>query len=246
MQAIILAGGFAKRLWPLTKNTAKPLLDVGGKPMIEYIMEKIENLDVDKIFISTNARFGDDFKKYLAKRGCKKPAEVVVEPTYGEDEKFGAIAGLHYVIDEKDIDDDVLVVSGDNLFEFDIEKFVDFFKNKMTTVIAVYDVEDEEIAKRMGIVTLDDEGKVVGFVEKPEEPSSTLTSIGCYIFAKKDLEMFGKYLNDKNNPDAPGYFVGWLIKQTPVFGFPISGKWFDVGDLKCLEDARKWIEEKKV
>ncbi len=243
MKAIVLAGGYAKRLWPLTKNMPKPLLDIAGKPMIDYIMEQlVEIKEIEKIYISTNDRFKENFQRWLKERNYRD-TEIVIEPTHSEEEKFGAIKGLAFVIEQKKINDDVLIVAGDNLFEFKLKDFVDFFKKKQAPVIAIYDLKDYELAKQMAVVSVDKD-VITEFVEKPEKPKSTLIAICCYLLPKNTINLISKYLEEGNNPDSPGYFISWLVKRTACFAFKIEGKWFDIGTFESLEKARKYFANK--
>ena len=144
MKAIVLAGGFAKRLWPLTLNKAKPLLDMGGKPIINYTIEKLEKIDeIDEIFVSTNAKFEQVFEKWLEKYKFKK-VKVVIEETHSEEEKLGAIGGINFVLEKEKIADDCLIIAGDNILGFDVADFLDFYNSKKSPVIALFDVNDIE------------------------------------------------------------------------------------------------------
>lgn len=243
MKALVLAGGYAKRLWPLTLNKAKPLLEVGGKPIINYIIEKLEkNDEITEIIISTNAKFEPVFKEWVQKYGFDK-LKFVIEETHSENEKFGAIAGINFAIKLANIDEDCIILAGDNLFSFDINDFIALFKEKSAPVLAVFDVKDKELAKKYGIAALDDSNKVVGFEEKPENPKSTLASTGCYVFPKATLELFAEYLDQSDKKDAPGFFLQWLYKKQDVFAFKFSDYWFDIGSLEALDEAREFMKK---
>lgn len=241
MRAILLCGGFAKRLWPLTLDKPKALLDVGGRALLDYIVDKIECLrDVDEIIISTNAMFEPAFREWIGKRAFAKPIKLVVEPTRSEHEKFGAIRGLHWLIKECKIDEDCLVINGDNLFDFELTEPLNFYKKIGTPVVALYDVKSLELAKLFGVVRLDGT-RIAEFVEKPANPPSTLIGIGCYMFPRNMLSAFDEYLSGGNPKDAPGHFIAWLCKHQTVHGWTWRGTWFDIGDFESLEKARKWI-----
>ncbi len=243
MKAILLCGGYAKRLWPLTKNMPKPLLKLGEKEILTIILEKIEKLSgIDKIFVSTNAKFEGAFRKWIKEQGHEKRFELIVEPTQAEKEKFGAIAGLNFLIEQEEINDDVLIIAGDNLFDFEVADMINFYYEKKAPVIAVYDVGSLKKASLYGIVKTDSDQKIAEFEEKPEEPQSTLAATCCYIFPKEILTLFKDYLDAKNNPDAPGFFIKWLSSQTDVYAFAFHGHWFDIGDFESLEKAKKYVE----
>lgn len=242
MKAIILAGGYAKRLWPLTRYTPKPLLDVGGKPIVNHILEKLEVMDdVDEVFVSTNEKFQEPFKTWIVdqKEKYKTKFDLVIEPTHEEAGKFGTIAGIEFLIESQNLKDDVIIIAGDNIFDFELQDLVDFYKKKKAPVLAVYDVKDKLKAQLYGIVAVDKNHKITDFIEKPQEPPSTLASTALYVFPKEILPMFKEYLNSGGRPDSPGFFIQWLIKKRDVYAFSFSGHWFDIGDLESLEKARK-------
>jgi len=246
MKCIILAGGFAKRLWPLTLHQSKILIEINGKPLLTYIMEKLDAIGgIDEIFISTNKRFEKDFENWLENNHFSKKIKLVVEPTTHEDEKFGAINAINYVVEQAKIEDDLMVLGGDNLDDLDIEEFIKFFKSKNAPITVVFDVGNRELAKKYGIVALDKD-KIVDFVEKPEEPKSTLANTCKQIFPKSTLHLFKEYLSSGNPKDAPGYFLQWLYKKTPVYAFIFKGHWFDVGCKESLHAAEEWVKGKKI
>lgn len=247
MQAVVLAGGFAKRLWPLTLDKPKPLLSVAGKPIIEYILEKLDGIEeIDKVYISVNKKFEPYFKEWLQNADFAKPLEIVTEPTTTEEEKLGAVGALGFLLRKKDITDDLVVVAGDNLFDFDMKKFIQGHESGFP-VVAVYDMEKKEkISKKYGVVVLDEKNIIKEFQEKPAQPASTLVSTGCYFFPKRAVEMIYEYLSSGNNADAPGFFISWLAKQMAVQGFVFNGnsKWFDIGNLESYKEANKAYKEK--
>ncbi|MFQ5648123.1 MAG: nucleotidyltransferase family protein [Candidatus Aenigmatarchaeota archaeon] len=242
MEAVILAGGFAKRLWPLTKETPKPLLEVGGKPILEHVLGKILALEeVGRVRISINKKFEPKFQEWLSAFPERARIELLVEPSLSEEEKFGSIAAWQYLIEQKGIKDDLMSVSGDNIFGFDLGRLLEFYREKRAVTFALSDVGDLELAKKYGIVQLDETGKVVGFEEKPEQPKSTLASTGVYIFPKEALGLIKEYLDQGGRPDQPGRFLAWLHKRQPVYGMVFREKWFDIGSLEELERARREI-----
>ncbi len=232
MDSLILCGGFATRLEPITLFVPKPLLPIRGKPIVDYILENVSNNGVKRIVISTNSKFADQFNYWKVHReavnGLHNKLELIIEPTMHEGEKYGAIRGINHSIEKANLNDDLMIIAGDNFYDFDLSKMMEHFNRSRKPTIAVYDVKSLDEAKRFGVVTLNGD-KVVGFQEKPEHPRSTLISTGIYIFPRELLGKFKEYLNDKNNPDAPGYFVQWLIKYSELEAVVYKGKWFDVG-----------------
>lgn len=245
MKAIILAGGYAKRLWPLTMTTPKPLLRVGSKPIINYIVESLEKIDeIDHIYVSTNKKFEKQFSHWLKDYSFTKPVEIIIENTNSEETKLGAIGGIDFIIKNTGIDEDCIIIAGDNMFDFSLQEFITFYKEKKGTVMAVFDIVDPSKASLYGIVTLDDQCKVIDFIEKPKDPPSTLVSTACYIFPRDTIKYFSSYLKDGNNKDSPGFFLQWLHKSEDVYGFAFNGQWFDIGDKDSLKKARAFIQKK--
>lgn len=250
MKAIILAGGHATRLWPVTKNRAKPLLPLGERPIIDYIVDDIAD-EVDEIIISTNEKFADDFRDYIADYGLEKTVRVVVENQDSEDEKPGTIGAIIKLLEKEDINDDLIVIGGDNYQSFDGSEFVEFCKEKEAPANVVYDVKDLDFARQFGIVDVDDE-QIVDFEEKPEEPPSTLASIAWYFFPEDQLNLFDDYETHFEEEtevpkdqylDEPGRLIEWAHKQTDMYAFSFDGDWFDVGTPQGYLDATAAITD---
>jgi glucose-1-phosphate thymidylyltransferase len=239
MKAIVLAGGYATRLWPITKHRPKMFLPVGDATVIDTVFADLEADErISEVFVSTNQRFADDFEAYLAESEFEKPT-LSVEETTAEDEKFGVVGALAQLIDREGVEEDLLVVAGDNLISFDIADFVDFFSETGTPALAAYDVGSKERARSYGLVDLDGD-RVVDFQEKPDDPKSTLVSIACYAFPADTLDLFEAYLDAGENPDEPGWFIQWLQDRRPVHAFTFDGAWFDIGTPESYLDAVAW------
>lgn len=244
MKCIILCAGYATRLYPLTKGTPKPLLAVAGKPVLEHTLQKILPLgDIDEIFIVTNSRFFGHFEEWLEgfqqKEKSEKRIEIIDDGTTSNETRLGGLGDLLFVIREKAIDDDILVVAGDNAFTFDLDDFVDVSNSSRVSAIGLYDVGDLEEAKKFGIVSIDERDTIVGFEEKPPNPRSTLASTGIYFYPKDVLRLLEEYAAESDRLDGPGFFVKWLHKRVPVKGLRLDGKWFDIGSFENLERADK-------
>jgi len=241
MEAVVLAGGYATRLWPVTRHRAKPLLPLAGEPLVDRILRPLEDEPrVDTVYVSTNERFAGDFREHI--EGYEK-TRLVVEPTREEDEKLGTVGALAELIESEDVDDDLLVIAGDNLFSFDVSEFVDYFEERRTPCITAYDLGTREKATEYGIVALGGDGgdRVVGFEEKPDDPPSSLVSVACYAFPAGSLGALDEYLAGDGNPDAPGYFVEWLHEREDVRAFTFDGAWFDVGTPESYLDANAYL-----
>ncbi|ESS12283.1 MAG: nucleoside-diphosphate-sugar pyrophosphorylase [uncultured archaeon A07HR60] len=239
MKAVVLAGGYATRLWPITKNRPKMFLPVGSGTVIDEIFDDLEDDSrIDEVYVSTNERFADEFREYLADSAFEKP-QLSVEETYGETEKFGVVGALAQLVTREEIDDDLLVVAGDNLISFHLSEFVDFFESTGATSLAAYDVDSRERAKSYGLVELDG-NRVVDFQEKPDEPRSTLVSIACYAFPADQLPLLDRYLDADNNPDEPGWLIEWLQERERVCAFTFDEAWFDIGSPESYLSAVAW------
>jgi len=243
MKAIILAAGYGTRLYPLTKDKAKPLLDVAGKPMVNYIMEKIAEVDsVDQVFVVTNNKFYNQFLEWSNNCNSSIPIKVLNDGTLSNEDRLGAIGDVNFVLEKEDVDDDIMIINGDNLFQFSLKGMNETFKQKNNHVISLYDVKTMDEAKKFGIVSVDSDNKVIEFKEKPEQPKSTLASIGIYFYTKDIRNLMNQYLKEGGNADRTGDLVEWLHKKEHVYGHVFddpSEKWFDIGSFESLDAANK-------
>ena len=240
----MLAAGYATRLYPLTENTPKPLLSVAGKPIIEHIIRNLEKINsINKVYVITNEKFEYHFKVWINNFSADKPIEIINDGTKGNDDRLGALGDIHFVINSKNLDDDVIVIAGDNLFEQSLVDVVNFFKKRKSNVILLYDVDDIELAKHYGIVEVKN-NIVVNFEEKPIAPKSTLASTGIYLFPKKTIPLIKKYIAQGNNPDKTGSFIEWLHKRDKVYSYISDKKWYDIGNAEQLESANRYYRGK--
>lgn len=235
MKAIILAGGFATRLWPLTENTAKPLLRVAGKPIISHIVERLPT-DIS-IIVSTNSAFATDFEDWK-KDFSDRDIEIFIEDATGEESKKGALAAVALVTETFDIQEDILVLAGDNLFFFDFQKFLQKADN--SPLLAAYDVGSLSEAKKFGVVVPGKNQQVKEFQEKPENPKSTLVSTGCLFFPYRLLGELVQFSREHND-DLGGVFEHFLSIGEAVQYFDFSEKWFDIGSFSAFLDAQKYV-----
>ena len=239
MNAVVLAGGYATRLWPITKHRPKMFLPVGEATVIDHIFADLEADErVDDVYVSTNERFADAFRDHLSESDFEKP-RLSVEETTTEDEKLGVVGALAQLVDREGIEDDTVVVAGDNLFSFDLNEFVDYFEARGAPTVAAYDVGSADRASSYGIVDIEGE-RVVDFQEKPDNPPSTLVSIACYGFPVETIRLLDEYLAEGNNPDEPGWFIQWLVDRDDVYAFAFDGEWFDIGTPESYLDAVAW------
>ena len=234
MKAIILAGGYATRLQPLTDDLSKCLLPVGGKPMVDWILERIRDVEeIDEVHVVTNSRFAKDFEQWAM---LKDAVTVHDDGTSSNEDRLGAIGDVAFTLDEaRIVDDDVIVIAGDNLFDYDLRSYVDFWRSKgVASAVAVRDVGDLRLASQYGIVALDGGDRVIEFVEKPEKPTSTLAATATYIYHREHVPLVARYLADGNPPDQSGSFIEWLRSREPVYGYSFAGTWLDIGDKEQL------------
>lgn len=233
MKAVILAAGYATRLYPLTRDTPKPLLKIGDKTILEHILLKLARVqEVEKLYLVTNARFYEIFKEWCAGNDFGREIKVINDNTTSNENRLGAIADLQYVIEQERLDDDLLVLAGDNIFEFELTDFVEFFREHDADSITCHQLDDLEELKRTGVVEIDEEGKVLSFVEKPAEPRSTLAVPPVYAYKRETLPLFREYLAGGNNPDAPGNFIPWLITKKDIYAYQFSGYRYDIGTVE--------------
>lgn len=243
MKALILCAGYATRLYPLTKDKPKQLLPIAGKPMLEHTIAKLEEVpEIDAIYIVTNHKFAPQFQEWLATLKTSKEIKLFDDGTADEKTKLGAAGDIKYVIENARIDDDLLIVAGDNLFKLDLNNFVRFFKAKGMS-IAIYDVKDKNLVREYSEVRLDKSGRVISFQEKPQNPQTTLAAICIYLFPRDKLALITKYLSEGNNPDQPGRYIQWLYQREAVYGFVFADKWYDIGDLQQYKQADKEYSE---
>jgi len=233
VKAIILAGGYATRLRPLTDDLSKCLLPVGGKPMVEWILERIRDVDeIDEVHVVTNSRFAQDFQHWAM---FKDGVTVHDDGTSSNEDRLGAVGDVAFTLERAEIDDDVLVIAGDNLFDYDLQDYVDFWRGKgVASAVAVRDVGDLRLASEYGVVALDGEDRVVEFAEKPPNPVSTLCATATYIYHREHLPLVARYLAEGNPPDQSGSFFEWLCSREPVYGYWFTGIWLDIGDKEQL------------
>ncbi|MCU0665591.1 MAG: nucleotidyltransferase family protein [Candidatus Omnitrophica bacterium] len=242
MKALILAAGYATRLYPLTKDYPKALLEVNKRPLIDFIIDKVSVVEaIDEIIVVTNSKFFEHFHKWSVKINTDKVVTVVDDMTSDLSQKKGAIADMQFAIQKRRINDDLLVIGGDNLFDGDVNLMLDFarLKNK-SPVIAVFDIKDKSQASKYGLVQIDDNGKVVEFQEKPQVPASTLVAMCLYYFPREKLGLVKEYLSAKENKkDALGFYIDWLMRKEDIFAYKFGGKWYDIGDKKFYQHAKE-------
>lgn len=241
MKLIILAAGYATRLHPLTLNKAKPLLPVAGKPMIDHVLASLAPIaELDGVFVVTNAKFAGQFEDWAIAQRDRHPRlrfNVVNDQSTDDTNKLGAIGDLHLVLTRENIQDDVIVVAGDNLFSEKLGAFGAFCRQADTPVLGVYDVGSLDLIKKYCAINTDAAGCISFFEEKPKHPTSTLTGIALYFYPQSVLPLVGQYIREGHNPDQPGRLVQWLYPRGPFRTWRVPGTWYDIGSKEALEEA---------
>jgi glucose-1-phosphate thymidylyltransferase len=230
-------------LYPLTLNQPKPLLKVADKPMIEHVLDNVATIPyIDHAYVVTNEKFVDHFTAWSD--GYRHPQlrftfTIVNDGSTDDSNKLGAIGDTYLVITRHQINDDIIVVGGDNLFSSDLSEFGEFCRRKQAPVLGVYDVGNLEEIKKYNAIEIDDADRITYFEEKPAQPKSTLTGIALYYYPASTVPMIHQYMQQGNNPDQPGRLVQWMYTRTPFYVWRVPGIWYDVGSKETLEEANQ-------
>ncbi len=246
MKAIVLAAGYATRLYPLTLNKPKALLTIGKETILDFVVNEIITIPaIDEIYIVTNDKFYDQFCQW--NKMAEKTVKITVlnDNTTDDATKLGAIGDIQFVIDKMNVSDDILVMASDNIFTFRLMDFYKSFESKGNDMILVSEIENHEDLKRMANVVLDSEGKVLDMVEKPAEPISNIAAFASYLYTKETVPMIKEYLQQGNNPDAPGFFPSWLYKQKDLYAYKFEGECYDIGTPQAYEEVGKIFKHKE-
>lgn len=235
MTAIVLAAGYATRLFPLTIDTPKALLQLGGRAMLDYLMDQIASVDgVRDAVIVTNSRFAAQFEAWLdqARSEGRYPQlniRVLDDGTYSDATKRGAVGDMRFVIDTLKIDDELLVCASDNFFTFPLTDFVADFRRTGKDTLLMAHVDSAATLRGFAVATLDGDNRVVGLVEKPKDPPTDIGVYALYLYRRDTVPLIGQYIDEGNSPDAPGHFPEWLYKRREVRGYLFQGECIDIG-----------------
>jgi glucose-1-phosphate thymidylyltransferase len=243
VKALVLAAGYATRLRPLTDTWAKELLPVGGRPILDWIVASIREVpEVDEVHVVTNARKAPAFADWARAHDVR----LHDDGTSSNEDRLGAIGDLAFVLRETGIDDDLLVIAGDNLFDFSLADLTTYWRSKgRASAVAVRDVGSLELATHYGIVALDEDSRLTDFVEKPADPPSTLAATATYLYHREHLPLVETYLAEDHSPDQPGRLIGWLQAREPVYAWVFEEAWYDIGNVDQLLVADNHLRERQ-
>lgn len=245
MKCIFLCAGYATRLFPLTENFPKALLEVGGRAILDYALEQVNEIDeIDEIYLVTNAKYTPHFEKWAESKNNIKPIKVFNDGTTNNDDRLGAIGDIQFTIDSAKIDDDILVLATDNLFTFKLKDFVEFYKVKKSPSVCVREEQDMNLLRRVGVAKLDSDMRILDFEEKPAEPKSKFAVYAEYIYPKNVLPEISKYLEEGNSCDAPGNLVAYMYKKMPTYAYAFEGECYDVGTHEALAQVNELYSKK--
>jgi glucose-1-phosphate thymidylyltransferase len=237
MKCIILGAGSATRLYPLTRHRPKPLLSVGGRPIIERLLERVAQVpQLEQVYVVSNHRFAEHYGRWLREYAGNVPIALYDDLTNGEEDRLGAVGDIQFVLQRASVTGDLLVVAGDNLMEFSLAPFAAAARAWPVTV-GLKDLGSVRNVGLYGAATLDEQGRIVEFEEKPPRPRTSLISLGLYFFRADHVAWIGKFLQEGRERDQPGYLIQWLVERVPVHGFVVEGDWFDIGDIDSYNRA---------
>ncbi len=239
MKCIILAAGYATRMYPLTENFPKPLLEVKGKPIVNWLIDDLEATgSIDEYIVISNHKFIDKFTAWQNESEIKNKIKVIDDTSTANENRLGAVKDILFAIEECKINDDVIVLAGDNLLSFSLRSFVDYFKKVNKSCVMRYYEQSVERLRKTGVATVDSDGLITKMVEKPAEPESNWAIPPFYIYRKDDISKISQGIEQGCPTDAPGSFISWLCSQTQVFAMEMLGQRYDIGSIQGYEEIK--------
>jgi glucose-1-phosphate thymidylyltransferase len=242
MKVLILAAGYGTRLYSLAKDRPKPLLKINNRPLVNYILDRIQDISgLDEAILVTNDKFHSIFEAWAEQqKGFGHKIRVINDGTTAPENRLGSIGDIRFSLKEARINDDILVIGGDNLFDYNILEYIDFARAKAPAVsIGIYDIGNFKEATKFGVVGIDDNAKVITFEEKPQKPKSTLVAMCFYYLPQKSLGLINQYLTETTKSDTAGDYIRWLHERSAVYGFKFTGKWYDIGSIESYTEAQE-------
>ena len=234
MKCLILAAGYATRLYPLTENYPKPLLEVAGKPILDWLIDDMSKTgQIDEYIIISNHKFAHIFEKWSNGRYT-----ILDDGTTNNDNRLGAVKDIQFAIEQLNLDDDLLVMAGDNLLDFSLSGFINFAQEKQATCVMRYFETDEARLHKTGVAEINEQGLILSMEEKPANPKSNWCIPAFYYYTREDARLIKKGIESGCGIDAPGSFIAWLSTQTNVFTYEMPGKRYDIGTLASYEEVK--------
>ncbi len=241
MDCLILAAGYATRLYPLTENFPKPLLDVGGKPILDWLLDDLEaQPGINRYIVVSNHRYAEHFRVWAKARKEAGHPEILIldDGSESNETRLGAVNDILFAVDSLGLTEDLFVMAGDNLLDFSLSSFLRYAKEKGTSCVLRYEEPDLAHLKKCGVLSLDDTDRVLFMVEKPSDPPSAWCCPPFYYLSGQDVPLVREAVSDGCGVDAPGSFIAWLAEQVPVYAMEMPGKRYDVGSLAFYERIR--------
>ena len=239
MKAIILCAGYAIRLYPLTENMPKALLPIKNKPLLSYTIERLEKIkDIDRIYIVTNNIFYNNFIEWKNNSKFTKEIKIINDETTSNENRLGGIGDLNLVIEKEKLNEDILVILGDNLFDFNLKSMIELFKKSKETILGIYEMQKIPKSQKLGIVKIKN-SRVISIKEDYVNEESNLISTGLYIFSKSDIGRIKEYMQTNKSKEGPGFLIQDWLSSKEIHAFVLQGNWFDIGTKEVYEDVNK-------
>jgi len=241
LRCLVLAGGYGTRLGTLTLDQSKVLLPVAGRPVVDYLLDRVVELpELRDIVVVTNQRFHTDFVEWASENRRDVPVRVLNDGTTSAEDRLGAVGDVLFGIENAEIDDDLLVVAGDNICDFDLRKMDALLQTKGSSV-ALYDVGDVQAATKFNNLGLDADDRILSFEEKPANPTSSLVAVAIYMFRRAELGLFQRYRDEGHDLDVIGGFVQWAHREAPLYACVFGGNWWDIGDPEIYAEVNAYF-----
>lgn len=245
MKCIILAAGYATRLYPLTKNFPKALLEVNNKSIIDYLIDDLEtNKYIDEYVLVTNHRFKNIFDEW--KKSRKENITILDDKTDNNENRLGAVNDIKFAIDSLNLDDDLLIIASDNLLDFSLNDFIEYAKRNNSSCVMRYVLNDIDKLRKTGVLEIDDNGKIIDMQEKPNEPVSSYACPPFYFYTNRDIKLIDEIIKNGCKTDSPGSLVKEMCKLTNVYTFEMNGNRYDIGNLESYNEVKEIFKSKKL
>lgn len=241
MKCVVLAAGYATRLYPLTENFPKPLLPVGEKPILNWLLDDIDRFpEITEHIVISNHKFIQHFQEWKEKQNFSKPLTIMDDGSLDNEHRLGAVKDIQFAVESLNLNEDLLIIAGDNILDFSLEDFLKFMKEKKTSCVMCHEENDLKKQQKTAIITRDENGMITSYEEKPVQPKGNLAVPPFYCYRNEDVRRIPEAIEAGCGVDAPGSFAAWLSHQTNVHAWLMSGKRYDIGDRKSYDAVRAW------